>query len=131
MHQRLRRQHQHDHGGDRQRPEGYRTTVDQDRDQHHRRHEERTLAGDVTAGQQQIEGGGGKGCGRRPFLDRKADRQRRKQRQQRADRKEHHAGHHRHVISRHVSIENNPQYNQPVKCSLLPIYLAWEANGIE
>jgi hypothetical protein len=71
MHQRLRRQRQHDHGRYRKRTERHGATVDHDSDPHYRRHEERSLRRDVAAGQQQIKGCGGKRCGRRPFLDRK------------------------------------------------------------
>jgi hypothetical protein len=56
---------------------------------------------DLGAGQPKIKGGGGKGRGGRPFLDWKADGQRRDQRQQRTSREEHHAGDHRHVIPGH------------------------------
>ncbi len=99
MHQRLRRDRQHDHRGDRQRAERDGAAIDHDRDQHHRRHEERALGRDLGAGQQEIER---RGCERRssgPFLDRKRHRQRRDQRQQRADRKEHDAGDDGHVIA--------------------------------
>ena len=71
MHQRLGRQRQHDHGRHRERAECHGATIDDDRDQNHRRHEERTLGRDVGAGQQQIKGGGGQRRGRRPLLDRK------------------------------------------------------------
>jgi hypothetical protein len=106
MHQRFRRDCQHDHRRYRQRPERHGAAVDHDRDQNHRRHEERALGRYFRAGQQQIERSGGKGCGRRPFLDRKADGERRDQRQQCADRKEHYAGNDGHVIAgnrEHVS----------------------------
>jgi hypothetical protein len=71
MHQRLRRQRQHDHGRYRERSECHGATVDDDRDQHHRRHEERSLRRDVGAGQQQIKQSSSQRRGRRPFLDRK------------------------------------------------------------
>ena len=110
MHQRFRRHRQHDHRRYRQRPECHGAAVDHHRDQHHRRHEERALGRHFGARQQKIKRGGGKGRGRRPFLDRKARGERRDQRQQRADRKEHHAGDDRHVIAgnrEHVSKPRN------------------------
>jgi hypothetical protein len=61
----VRRQRQHDRGRYRERSERHNATVDDDRDQHHRGHEKPTLGRDVAAGQQQIKGGRGKGCGRR------------------------------------------------------------------
>jgi len=76
MHQRLRRQRQHDHGRHRERTERHGATVDDDHDQHHRRHEKRALGRDVAAGQQQIKGRCGQRRGRRPFLDRKCQAER-------------------------------------------------------
>jgi hypothetical protein len=43
VHQRLRRDHQHDQGCDRKRAEGDGPAIDHDGDQHHGCHEERTL----------------------------------------------------------------------------------------
>jgi hypothetical protein len=100
MHQRFRRHHQHDHGGNRQRAEGDGAAVDHDRDQHHRRHEERALGRDFRTRQQQIERRRGKRGRRRPFLDRCADGEPRDQREQRADGEEHHTRDDRHVVAR-------------------------------
>jgi hypothetical protein len=58
MHQRLRRDRQHNHRCHRERAECHGAAVDHDGDQHYGRHEERALGGDFGAGQQQIKGGG-------------------------------------------------------------------------
>ena len=63
MHQRFRRQRQHDHRCHRERAEGVGAAIDHHGDQHHRRHEERSLRRDLGAGQQKIKRGGGKGRG--------------------------------------------------------------------
>ncbi|GCC47507.1 hypothetical protein chiPu_0031677, partial [Chiloscyllium punctatum] len=54
MHQRLRRDREHDQRRHRQRSEGDGAAVDDHRDQHHGRHEERPLGRDLRARQQQI-----------------------------------------------------------------------------
>ena len=59
MHQRFRRDCQHDQGRDRKRAKRDRPAIDHHRDQHHGRHEERALGGHFRARQQQIERGGG------------------------------------------------------------------------
>ena len=64
MHQRLRRDREHDHRGDRQRAESDGAAVDHDRDQNYGRHEERTLRRHLGAGQQKVERGGDKRCRR-------------------------------------------------------------------
>jgi hypothetical protein len=71
MHQRFRRDPEHDQGGDRQRTEGDGAAIDHDRDQHHRGHEERALGRHFRARKQQIKRRSRKRCDRRPFLDRR------------------------------------------------------------
>ncbi|MGY2806579.1 hypothetical protein ACVIHI_002777 [Bradyrhizobium sp. USDA 4524] len=99
MHQRLRRDREHDQRRHRQRPEGDRAAVDDHGEQHHGGHEERPLRRDLRARQQQIERRGDQRGRRGPFLDRMPRRQRRKQREQRAHREEHDAGDHGHVVA--------------------------------
>ena len=99
MHQRFRREREHDHRRERQRAEGDRLPVGHHREQYHRRHEERALRRHLRAGQQEIEQRRDKGSGGRPFLDGEAGRERGRQRQQRAHGEEYHARHHRHVVA--------------------------------
>jgi hypothetical protein len=99
MHQRFRRDRQHDHRGDRQRAERHGAAVDHDGDQHHRRHEERALRRDFGARQQQIERAASSAAAADHFLIGKPTVSAGDQRQQRAHRKEHHAGDHGHVIA--------------------------------
>jgi hypothetical protein len=55
MHQRFRRDPEHDQGRDRERTEGDGAAVDHDSDQHHRGHEERALGHHFRAREQQIK----------------------------------------------------------------------------
>jgi hypothetical protein len=71
MHQRFRRDQEHDHGRHRERAEGDRAAIDHDRNQHDGRHEERSLGCDFRAREQEVKGGGDQRHGCRPFLDRK------------------------------------------------------------
>ena len=103
MHQRLRRQDQHREGRDRERAKRQRGVVRHNADQHHRRHDEGALRGDLSAGNHQIGGGREQRRQRRPFLDRMAGRERRHQRERGADHEEHHARHDCHVIAGHIA----------------------------
>jgi hypothetical protein len=97
---------QHDHRRQRQRSDRHGPAVRHDGDQHHGRHVERPLRGDLGARQQQIKRGRGKRPGGGPFLDGKGDGQHGGKRQQRADGEEHDARDDSHVISRNRSRAN-------------------------
>ena len=110
MHDRLRRQDQHQERGRGQRAHGQRRPVEHDADQHDRDHEIRALRRHFGARQHQIKRRRDQRAERRPFLDRPSVGKARDQRQQGADDEEHDAGDDRHVIAgdrQHVADAGN------------------------
>ncbi len=101
MHDRLRREEQHQQRRNRHRAQGQDRPVEHDADENDRDHDERALRRDLGAREYEIEGGYEQRGERRPFFDRHAIGHAGDQRQHRAQEEKHDAGDDRHVIARY------------------------------